>query len=116
MNHKRKCALILAILTLALKLGPSIFAAESAMKTFTYKPVPAPGTNLQADVFSPAGEGQKPVIVFIHGGALMMGDRKMSDRPGSLLAAMLKAGYVVVSIDYRLAPGVKLPEILDDLR
>jgi acetyl esterase/lipase len=39
----------------------------------------------------------------------------MSSSAGSLLEALLKAGYVVVSIDYRLAPQVKLPAILDDV-
>jgi acetyl esterase/lipase len=46
----------------------------------------------------------------------MMGDRKMTPGPGSLLAEMLNAGYAVASIDYRLAPEVKLPAILEDVR
>jgi acetyl esterase/lipase len=71
---------------------------------------------LQADVHRPAGEALRPVIIFIHGGALMMGDRKLAPNPGSLLEALLDAGYVVVSIDYRLAPQVKLPAILEDVR
>jgi len=45
-----------------------------------------------------------------------MGGRAMTAKPGSLLEALLNAGYVVVSIDYRLAPQVKLPAILDDVR
>jgi acetyl esterase/lipase len=57
----------------------------------------------------------RPVIVFIHGGALMVGDRFMTPRPGSPLEALLNAGYVVVSIDYRLAPRVKLPAIIEDV-
>lgn len=57
----------------------------------------------------------KPVIIFIHGGALMMGGRGQSTKPGSLFDALLQAGYAVVSIDYRLAPEVKLPAIIKDL-
>ena len=40
----------------------------------------------------------------------------MTPKAGSLLQALLDAGYVVVSIDYRLAPQVKLPAILEDVR
>lgn len=46
----------------------------------------------------------------------MMGGRKMTPKPGSLLGTLLDAGYVVVSIDYRLSPKVKLPAIIDDVR
>ena len=91
-------------------------ADEPTVKTYTYKSLGGQGSGLEADVHQPPGDALRPVIVFIHGGALMMGDRKMTPRPGSLLAALLGAGYVVVSIDYRLAPQVKLPAIIEDLR
>src|SRR5262249_32858510 len=71
---------------------------------------------LQADVYRPPDDLVRPVIVFIHGGALMMGGRQMNAKPGSLFVTLLDAGYVVVSIDYRLASQVKLPAILDDVR
>lgn len=45
-----------------------------------------------------------------------MGGRAMTLNPGSLLKALLDSGYVVVSIDYRLAPQAKLPAILEDVR
>jgi acetyl esterase/lipase len=83
------------------------------LKTYTFKTV---GTNvLQADVHRPAGDAVRPVVVFIHGGALMMGDRKLTAKPGSLLEALLDGGFAVVSIDYRLAPHVKLPAIIEDV-
>jgi len=83
------------------------------MATYTFKTV---GTNeLKADVHQPAGDAIRPVIVFIHGGALMMGNRALTPKGGSLLEALLNAGYVVVSVDYRLAPQVKLPAIIEDV-
>jgi len=91
-------------------------AGEATLKTYTYKTLASQANNLQVDVHCPAGDAVRPVIIFIHGGALMMGDRKMTPRPGSLLETMLHAGYVVVSIDYRLAPSVKLPTIIEDVR
>ena len=85
-------------------------------RTYTYKTF-APSTNvLQADVYRSAGDEVEPVVVFIHGGALMMGGRGASAKPGSLFDALLQAGYAVVSIDYRLAPQVKLAAIVEDLQ
>ena len=43
-----------------------------------------------------------------------MGHRGQIDR--ALLDKLLKAGYAVVSIDYRLTPETKLPAILEDLQ
>lgn len=85
-------------------------------QTFTYK-ISANSTNqLQADVHRAADVTVKPVVIFIHGGALMMGGRGASTKPGSLFDALLQAGYAVVSIDYRLAPQVKRPAIIEDLQ
>jgi Esterase/lipase len=85
-------------------------------RTFVYKTPEPPAEALEADVYRPGDNQVKPVIIFIHGGALMMGGRAQSStRPGLLFDTLLKAGYAVVSIDYRLAPKVKLPAILEDV-
>ena len=55
-----------------------------------------------------------PVLIWIHGGALIMGHRQNINR--AQLDRYLNAGYTVVSIDYRLAPETKLKEILDDIQ
>ncbi len=93
------------------------FAARSAdvepsRKTYTYKTVK--DCVIQADIYRLPGEQVRPVILWIHGGALIFSDR------GSVRQHQpqryLQAGYVVVSIDYRLAPETKLPEIIEDLQ
>jgi acetyl esterase/lipase len=87
-------------------------SAEIRRETITYKTVGK--CQIKADLYVPARVKDLPIAVWIHGGALIMGDRRGIDR--RLLAELIEAGYGVVSIDYRLAPETKLPAILDDLR
>jgi acetyl esterase/lipase len=82
------------------------------MTTYTYKTVG--DCPIQADVYGAGGAAPRPAVLWIHGGALIGGHRGQMDRP--LLDKLLKAGYVVVSIDYRLAPETKLPAILEDVQ
>ncbi len=88
------------------------WGVEVSRETFTYKTVN--DCSIKADVIRPASQELLPVAVWIHGGALIMGDRRGIDR--RLLDQLIQAGYAVVSIDYRLAPETKLPAILDDVK
>ena len=99
---------------LALSLAGSLAGATAppVKKTFTYKTVD--GLAIRADVYRPDDAAPHPVVVWIHGGALIMGHR--GGLPSEQLRRYLEAGFAVVSIDYRLAPEVKLPAILDDVR
>ena len=113
--HKPQSVGTRLLLAMAAAL-PLMAATNEPMKTYTYKTFGPNGIELKADVHSPPGDAVRPVVIFIHGGALMMGDRKLTPRSGSLLETLLNADYVVVSIDYRLAPSVKLPAIIEDVR
>jgi acetyl esterase/lipase len=86
-------------------------AITESKTSFTYKRVG--NTDIKADVYRSPGLGTRPVILWIHGGALIFGSRSML--PADELAQFLQAGFVVVAIDYRLAPETKLPEILEDV-
>lgn len=68
---------------------------------------------IRADVYRPGGECPHPVIVFIHGGALIMGSRASIDPIQQ--ERYLEDGFAVVSIDYRLAPETKLAAIVSDI-
>jgi acetyl esterase/lipase len=94
-------------------LPKSAFAQEENVRkrTYTYKRVE--NCAIKADVYG-ASEATRSAVLWIHGGALIMGSRRSLDK--ALLGKLLKAGYVVVSIDYRLAPETKLPAILEDLQ
>jgi acetyl esterase/lipase len=78
--------------------------------TYTYKIIG--DCKLRADVHA-IEDGPNPIIVWLHGGALIMGNRILPDRYRDLY---LNGGYTVVSVDYRLAPETKLPAIVGDLR
>jgi acetyl esterase/lipase len=65
------------------------------------------------DVHRPAGHDERQVIVWIHGGALIMGGRE--GVPQRIVSLAKEQGFAYVSIDYRLAPETKLPEIIDDI-
>ena len=80
-------------------------------ETVTYKHVG--DLAIRADISMPAGAGPHPVIVFIHGGALILGSRRWIDPIQR--ASYLRDGFTVVSIDYRLAPEAKLAAIVSDL-
>ena len=72
------------------------------------------GKTLMMDIFkpdAPAGT-ELPVIVNIHGGGLISGEKKNSEGFCKLLA---KKGYLVFSLEYRLIPDVKVYEQLDDV-
>ena len=69
---------------------------------------------LAMDIFEPVVEDgtELPVIVILHGGGLFMGDRGL-ERPYSRLLA--HKGYLVFSLEYRLAPRATIGEQLDDV-
>jgi acetyl esterase/lipase len=87
-------------------------AEDIRRETVTFKKVG--GCEIKADVYGSSGDRNRPVAVWIHGGALIMGDRRGIDP--TLLSRLIESGYTVVSIDYRLAPEAKLPEILTDVK
>jgi acetyl esterase/lipase len=68
--------------------------------------------SIKCDVYP--GDIGAPVVVYIHGGALILGGR--GELPELTLNPFIKAGYWLVSIDYRLAPETMLPEIINDVR
>jgi acetyl esterase/lipase len=92
-------------------LPPILRSQDVGPRTYTYKKVP--GLEIQADVYRPDDPVRRPIVVWIHGGALIMGSRR--GIPERVRKMLVGAGYVVVSIDYRLAPESKLPAVIEDV-
>ena len=70
--------------------------------------------SIHLDIHTPESpQDGGPAILWIHGGALIGGSR--DQRPGEF-DRYTSQGYTVFSIDYRLAPETKLPQIIEDVR
>jgi len=103
---------LLAGVLLAAAAAP---AADWERRSYVYKRTAR--CEIKAEVYSLPGARKRPVLFWIHGGALIMGNRLgLENSQSEQLRRYLAAGYTVVSIDYRLAPETKLPGILEDLR
>src|SRR2546425_5185959 len=91
--------------------APEKASLEPEKKTYTYKSIG--DCSIQADVYRPADDRVHPAIFWIHGGALIGGHR--GNISTEQARRYLGEGWVVVSIDYRLAPETKLASILEDV-
>jgi acetyl esterase/lipase len=77
----------------------------------------ASGQDLMMDMFFPTNTAGTPlrVVMYVHGGGWRMGDRHMLGMmPGPV--ELLRRNYLVVTIDYRLAPNYKFPAMIDDAK
>ncbi len=74
------------------------------------------GKKLRLDIYRPKerpASGPQPSVVYLHGGAWLAGTRRQSPY---LMYELASAGYVVFSIDYRLAPRHPMPAGLYDCK
>jgi len=55
-----------------------------------------------------------PLLIYIHGGGWMLGTKR--ECALDAVIAMLRRGWAVMSVDYRLAPAVKFPEFVFDVK
>ena len=74
--------------------------------------IPAPGGKLPLRVYTPKGQGPFPILLWFHGGGWVLGSLDTGEDPCRSLCS--RAGAVVVSVDYRLAPEHKFPAAADD--
>ncbi|MEO7572389.1 MAG: alpha/beta hydrolase [Acidimicrobiales bacterium] len=77
------------------------------------------GKHLRLDVTLPsapvpAGRALRPALMQIHGGGWVLGDKREQGLP--LLNHMAAQGWVGFNVNYRMSPGVALPEHLIDLK
>ena len=100
----------LILLTCAISL-----IAAANFTTYTYKSIG--NLDITADVYMPniTSCSKVPVVFAIHGGAYIIGSKDGGVSPQEL-EEILSRGWAVVTVNYRLAPGALLDEILGDLQ
>ena len=74
--------------------------------------IPSPAGDIMARVYTPAGDGPFPIVVYYHGGGWVIADIDTYD--ASARALSLGAGAVVVSSHYRQGPENVFPAAHDD--
>ena len=87
-------------------------AREVEVHTIADHTAPGPAGDVPVRVYSPAGEGPFPLLVWIHGGGWVLGSVEESDPVARGLS--VAADCVVASIEYRLAPEHPFPAGLED--
>jgi acetyl esterase/lipase len=90
-------------------------STETPSTATTYTDVAYASTSnaQKMDIYLPTGDGPFPVVVFIHGGAFLMGDKSMET---SNAAVLVGKGYAAVSINYRLSGEAKFPAQIQDCK
>lgn len=66
---------------------------------------------LKLDLYLPAGRKNPPLIVWVHGGAWRAGSRKSMP-----LGKLVKQGWAIASVDYRLSPVARFPAQVHDIK
>lgn len=86
--------------------------APEAVQKVENRTIPIEGAEIAVRIYTPEGEGPFPVLVYYHGGGWVIGNLETVDVPCRMLAN--RAGCIVVSVDYRLAPEHKFPTAAED--
>ena len=74
---------------------------------------------LQLDLYVPAASVPVPLVVWVHGGAWLFGDRRFLPEtlaPEQIFDALLAKGLAVATIDYRHAMEAPFPAALHDAK
>src|SRR5262249_52024363 len=96
-----------AIMALALASGEPEPVARVENRT-----VPGPIGEIPVRIYTPAGDGPHPLLVYFHGGGWGIGNLDTHD--GVCRALTNLASCMVVSVDYRLAPEHRFPAAAED--
>src|SRR5690606_25245915 len=95
------------------EMGAGVDPATKVTRDLAYGPDP----RNRLDLFVREGTANAPVLVFVHGGGFVMGDKHTEGSPfysnvGEFAARM---GWLGVPMTYRLAPAHKFPSGPEDL-
>lgn len=75
------------------------------------------GKRNQLDIYRPSGTAAdelRPVVVYLHGGAWVIGNKEQQGKP--MLLHLAKRGWIGVAVNYRLAPRDRWPAQIVDVK
>jgi acetyl esterase/lipase len=111
-----------AIADIGYELGPEVLAACRALLApgiasggaagaITLDQPYGPDPRQMLDVYAPADAAGRPVLLWVHGGGFVRGDRRSDDHPFEAHIGHWAAshGFVGVVPSYRLAPDHRFP-------
>jgi acetyl esterase len=68
------------------------------------------------DVYRPSGTTSAPIVIFLHGGAFVQGDKgDPAGAPGNVLIWLARHGVLGINANYRLAPAAQWPAGAEDV-
>ncbi len=120
----RSIVLLLLVVSVVGSLGrisissaqtPTTPAPEPLMRDVVY--CRAAGESLKLDIYAPTRTSSvpAPAAMFVHGGAWSTGD-KVSSEGAPEITELVNRGYMVASVDYRLAPRYIFPSQIEDVK
>lgn len=76
----------------------------------------APHARQVMDLYQPASSAPAPIVVFVHGGAFVRGDKNINELVyGNVTTWFARQGWLGVNMEYRLAPGAAYPAGIQDI-
>ena len=97
----------------AAALDPGLLDGVDVHRDLVY----GPHERHRLDVYATAGGAPRPVLVYVHGGGFVVGQKSAEGSPffGNLGGWAARSGYVAVVINYRLAPESTWPGGAEDI-
>jgi acetyl esterase len=92
--------------------SPSMTGAPVEVASVENRTVDTDAGAVRVRVYTPEADGPVPIMMYFHGGGYVKGGLDETDAFCRRLART--TGYIVVSVDYRLAPEHPFPAALDD--
>jgi acetyl esterase/lipase len=99
----------------ATEKAPAKYEVEEHLNLTYFDGDEADAVRHKLDLFLPKGKKDYPVLVFLHGGAWMFGDKSTFNMYSSVGRFLAENGIGVVLPNYRLSPKVKHPEHIKDV-
>ena len=104
---------VLLCLVAGAVLGPPARAEETMGRLTVHRDVPyAAHARGLLDLYVPDGAEEAPVVLFVHGGALLFGDKSLAAHVGLRLG---REGVITVAVNHRFSPAVSHPEHVRDV-